>query len=308
MMINSEVCSLRLFDIQKFLKFLKDNNIKVFSLKKINNYEIEFSTSIGGYKKIKKEYNNVVLKKRTGLYRILYNLISRKTPLLAILISLLTFYINTSLIYEVNVRGTSSYISNIIKEELINYGLRRYAKKPSFDKLLEYEKKLKETFYEYVEFLELRLSGVKLNCEYIKRRNSVILPSKTGPRYALKRGIISHFVVSSGQIMVKENQYVDEGTLLIDDKIITPSGDEIKIGVEGKVYAYTWTIVEVEGKLNNNNEIDMYQELIDRAASILKPNFTDEERIIEEKILKEQIIDNILYLKIHFTCLEDIAN
>lgn len=305
---NKEVYLITVFDITSALLILKNNGIIVYNLKKEGEYTYSFETDIGNRKKIFKLFKNVKLIKRTGIYRIFINLFKRKTTIFALLVAFLLFFTYTNRIYEITINGTSSKISLMLKNQLEAMGLKKYALKPSFETLLEYEKKLKTIFYDYIEFLELRLEGVNLNCNYTKRRNNVELPSKSESRYASKRGIISHFVVSSGEIKVKENQYVEQGDLLISDTIITPSGEEVKVGVEGQVYAYTWTIVELEGKLNKNEEeVELLTRLIDNASTLIGSSFYKEEKILEEKILSYKIIDNIGYLKIHFTCLEDIA-
>lgn len=305
---NKEIYFITIFDITNALSILKEENIIIYNLKKVDQYSYTFETDIGQKKKIYKLFKSVKLVKRTGLYRIIYNLIKRKTTITALLIALILFFIGENRIYEVTINGTSNSVSAMLKVELEAMGLKKYAPKPTFNTLLEYEKKLKTTFYDYIEFLELRLEGVNLKCSYKKRRNEIELPSKTGSRYASKSGIISHFVVSSGEIKVKENQYVEKGDLLISDTIISPSGEEKVVGVEGQVYAYTWTIVEVEdGLRQNEEEVELLTRLIDRASNLIASQFYKEEKIMEEKVLSYKIIDNIGYLKIHFTCLEDIS-
>ncbi len=305
---NREVYLITVFDITNALSILKKENIIIYNLKKVDEYTYVFETDIGQKKKIYKLFKKVKIVKRTGIYRIIYNLLKRKTTIIALIIALSLFFISSNRIYEITINGTSESISSMLKVELEAMGLKKYAPKPTFNELLTYEKKLKSTFYDYIEFLELRLEGINLNCSYTKRRNEIDLPIKSGSKYASKNGIISHFIVSSGEIKVKENQYVEKGDLLISDTIITPTGEEITVGVEGQVYAYTWTIVEVEDSLNKNEEeVELLNRLIDRASTLVASQFNKEEKILEEKVLSYKIIDNIGYLKLHLTCLEDIS-
>ncbi len=306
---NRERYSIHIYDPSQALSRLKAANIPVYNFRKVEEYVYEFETLPRSEKKIKAIFEDAILIKKLGPYSILYNLWHRKTALVALIISSLCFFSLSSRIYDININGNSRILTARIAQQLDKLGITKYTHKPSYEKLLEYEKRLKDIFYEDIEFLEVRLIGVNLKVNYTKRRDSVTLPSKTTAKYATKKGIIDHFVVSSGEIMVKENQYVQEGTLLINDRLLTPNGEEIIVGAEGEVYAWTWTVVDLTMKVTSQNEeSEIMSSMLDEAEMLVASGFYKEERIEKAIILSFQIADNIASMKVHFTCLEDIAN
>lgn len=300
---------IHIFDPSLALLKIKSEDIKIFHFHKIEDYVYEFESYPHDEKKIKKIFSNAILIKRIGPYSWFYNLFTRKTTLIAIIVASICFYSLSTRVYTITINGDSRTISSRLSSQIEALGIIKYCLKPREDELQNYEKQLKKIFYDDIEFLEIRLKGVNLIVNYKKRRTGIELPTKTSAKYATKRGIIDHFVISSGEVVVKENQYVEEGTLLINDYILSSRGEEINVGAEGEVYAWTWTIVTLSKKINNHEEeSEIMQELIDEASFMIAKGFYKEERIDKINILLWEIVNNEAYMKAHFTCLEDIAN
>ncbi len=308
MIKSKSVYRVRVFDPTQFLATLKEHEIEIYDFQCVDEYLYQFSISSYQEKKFLSLYKEVQLVRKTGMYSVFEHLFKRKTALVGIIFALLLFFSFTSRIYEIEVEGNSRILNARIQLKLEEMGIKKYVKKPNYETLLQYENELKNFFYEDIESLELRSQGVQIKVRYEKRRKSVELPTKTGPKYARKKGIISHFVISSGVIKVKENQYVEEGTLLVDDTLITPKGEEIKVGAEGQVYAWTWTIITVsKNRTKNEEEVETFSSLLNEAEQMVKAGFIEEERIDKEVILSYEINEENALLKVHFTCLEDIA-
>lgn len=308
MIKSKSVYRVRVFDPTQFLATLKEHGIEIYDFQCVDEYLYQFSISSYQEKKFLSLYKEVQLVRKTGMYSVFEHLFKRKTALVGIIFALLLFFSFTSRIYEIEVEGNSRILNARIQLKLEEMGIKKYVKKPNYETLLQYENELKYFFYEDIESLELRSQGVQIKVRYEKRRKSVELPTKTGPKYARKKGIISHFVISSGVIKVKENQYVEEGTLLVDDALITPKGEEIKVGAEGQVYAWTWTIITVsKNRTKNEEEVETFSSLLNEAEQMVKAGFIEEERIDKEVILSYEINEENALLKVHFTCLEDIA-
>lgn len=290
-----------------FLSKIKEEAITIYDFQKVDEYRYRFSTSFFERKKVLKVFPYAKIIQKEGLLAIGENLFKRKTTIFALILSLLLFYLFTHSIYQIEVVGPSASLNASIYQKLDELGVKKYQRLLSYQQLENYQKELKTYFYQEIETLEVYQEGVKLVVRYEKRREGVILPSKTGPKYAKKRGIISHFIVSSGLLMVKENQFVLEGDLLIDDTIETPKGEKVVVGAEGRVYAHTWTLITVQMEAKNEEESEIYSQLLLEGEHQMTKNFVDEEKIEEEKILNFEKEDHLYTMKIHFTCLEDIA-
>lgn len=291
------------------LSKLRSEKIPVRDFKKVEDYVYEFSCSPIYLKRILVVFEEADIITRHGPLSLLQNLWFKKTTLIALLIASIFFYDVSSRVHKITVTGVNRTINTRMLVELKEMGIVKYIKQPSYDALIECEDRLKNIFHQEVEFIELRLKGANIVLNYTPRRDEVIIPEKKGSLYAKKDGMISYFVVSSGDKMVKENQFVREGDLLISDRILTPSGEEVIIGAYGQVYAHTWTIVEVSRtNLDNFDSAAVFQELLNDAHRMMSGGFYLDEKIIEENVLQYNYATTKSVLKMHFTCLEDIAN
>lgn len=306
---SREYYSVTIYDPSVALRRLKEQHITIYHFQKVDAYTYEFATSPGSKKKVLALFPDAIFLRYTGTYSILYHLWVRKTTLLALILSSLFFFVLSDRIYTIDVIGTSRNITAMITHQLDQIGLKKYTKKPNYTQLLTYEKQLKEIFYDDIEFIEVRMVGVCLRVQYTKRRSSVELPLTGESLYAKKNGVIAYLKISSGEVMVKENQYVREGDLLVKDTITTAQGEEIHVGTEGQVYAWTWTVIDVESKCGEKEEeSEVFSRLLQESETMMAAGFYYDERIEKETILSFEIVDRIAYMKVHFTCLEDIAH
>ena len=124
--------------------------------------------------------------------------------------------------------------------------------------------------------------------------------------YASKSGVIKSSLISRGNFLYSVNDYVKKGDLLIDDYVYI-NNKSIYVGGYGKVYAYTWTIVEISKSSNEGNYIDYYAYLLNKCRYEISKNFDNDEYIYEEKILISSFLNNNIHLKIHYTTVENIA-
>lgn len=297
-----------IYSPQVALERLRKQKIPIRNFKKIEEYTYEFSCSPIYLRRIKEIFEEATIIKKYGPLSIIQNLWLKKTTIIALAIASIFFYDITSRVYLISVTGINRNINAQMLNELSNMGVKKLIKKPSYQKLLDYEIKLRSVFNHDVEFIEVRLKGSKLVVNYTPRRSEINIPEKKDALYAKKDGLIAYFIVSTGEKMVKENQFVRAGDLLINDRILTPKGEEIIIGAYGQVYAYTWTIIDLSIDTNNGESADIFTKLLNEAKRMMSSGFYLDEKILEEHILAYNYETQKTTLKVHFTCLEDIAN
>ena len=94
----------------------------------------------------------------------------------------------------------------------------------------------------------------------------------------------------------------------VKDIVTTDYNNEVYVGTFGSVYAYTWYYVNVDYKISDESEKEtMFANMLLQAKDKISYNFTDDEYIYEENVLQFNISNNIVNMKVHFTCVEDIA-
>ena len=160
-----------------------------------------------------------------------------------------------------------------------------------------------------IEWIELRNSGSVLKVKFLKRRTSMEPEQLKGNLYATKNGVILSFDIKSGEKVVKINDYVKKGDLLVKDIVTTDQNEDIYVGTLGSVYAYTWYIVDsyINIDADNYDETQVFLNLLFRAKEEVSKNLTENEYIYKESVLLFEKNGKIVTMKVHFTCVEDIT-
>ena len=296
---------IEVYDIKSILEKIREHNIEIFDVS-FNNHFLKFKSSPFYKKRIIKLFPSIKITHEYGFLIILRNLLIKKTTVLSLILSCVSFYYLNSKVYDVKVDGDSRFIEGLLIEKLEEYGIKKNIKKPDINTLLQWEQNIKKDLYKEIEFLEIRLNGLILNIKFNKRRISATTPILKNDMYASKCGVIKSINISSGDVLVEPNEYVEEGQILVKSTITNSKGEEVYIGTQGRIYAYTWNIVEVEDN-NYVNEVESYVALLEKARRIVSHDFEKEEKIDKEVILKYEVTENEMFLRIHYTCIENIA-
>lgn len=145
--------------------------------------------------------------------------------------------------------------------------------------------------------------GSVFHVEYTKRKQDSIKKDDFRNLYAKKDGLIAYFDVDSGLIQVKKNDYVKKGELLVSNTIVSTQNETRIIPVEGHVYAYTFNQFEASVKNVNQDQGEVfYQLLLSIRSSLPSDAIIDKENVLQITKTRSKIT-----LKMHYTLLEDIA-
>ncbi len=286
----------------------KLNNIELFDVES-KEYVTKFKAPIKYKKMIIELFPNAINESEFGIWIFIKKRILNVSMIISLLTSMIFFNYLSNLIFKIEIKGDYPSFENTLINSLEDNNLLKYKKFPKSSELLAIEETLLEKHYEEIEFLEIRRSGSTLKIKYNKRRKSIELPKPTNNIYAKKDGIIKQILVKTGVVEVSINQFVKEGDLLINDTIIDNNNNEIFIGCEGKIYAYTWYLYEISYKNDKkmtSDEVFIY--LLDEARNKANKNIDGEDEYIEkENVL--QFIENAstITLKVHYTLVEDIT-
>ena len=294
------------YNITNFLDTIKNGKIKIINLQKIDQYTYSFY-SLKKYKKLLFSYSNVYLVKDYGLLNILFSFFKYKTTLLAMVISTL-FYISLSnRIWLINITGDNQNLNSIIEEKLLEYNVYVGAKKKNIDDISYIQKEILYNNFNLIEYLSIDLDGCCINVNFKKKRNANNNIELRKSLYAKKDGVIKSFDILSGEKVVDVNDYVKEGDLLVKDIITTDYDKEVYVGTYGYVYAYTWYYVTIKEKVYESNKETIFANLLINIKSEITSNFSEYEYIYEENVLKFNIENNMVNMKVHFTCVEEIT-
>lgn len=293
------------------LEKFKNEDITITSFVKIEPYTYQFKASPLLHNKIMKSFNGIKFDKKEGIFGIIKNLVSSRTTIIALIIGILCINYFSNFILRVSIKGDAPSIEPLIYKTLENYSIKPFNKLLSNEKLLEIETSIAKELREQVEFFQIRKRGSLITVRYFKRRLSPIIPVLGDDLYAQKDGLIRYFRVSNGQIMVKENQYVRKGDLLISSYVDKTDGTREYVGTLGSVYANTWHRISASvniDKVKDLSEAEVHLLLLEKIHEQLSLIINGNDEFIEnEKILAYEQKDSKIIMVVHYTLLEDIT-
>lgn len=299
-----------IFDLQKALKRLQESKVVIYHLRKIAEFQYTFYASPYTKHRILQIFPSAKIKKEVGLYHTLISLIHHKTTLIALVASIVLFFLFAGKIWKVEVSGDSSQLYPVVYEKLKQNKIQKGMNKIENGKLLLLEEKLLYELNDKIEWLEIRNQGSTLTVKFLKRRMSQEPEKLKGNLYATKDGIIHSFHIKNGEKVVKVNDYVRKGDLLVKDIVTTDQNEDIYIGTLGCVYAYTWYNVDTYITLSDDtayDETQIFVNLLFKAKELVSKNLSENESIEKESVLLFKKNGKIVSMKVHFTCIEDIT-
>lgn len=274
-------------DLLSFLKQANKYHLQIFHLKqiKVNTYCF--------YVPIYQRYKTIGLKlkinKSIGILHYLL-LLFKSNQLFFTISFIITLTIIPNYLYQTKVKGPIPKINKELKTII-----KPISKKLTYKQINNLYDKIKNNYP--IDYLNLYMQGSTLHIEYTK----AIKNKKTSLKYqdyvARRDGIIAKIDVLSGNVLVKRNQYVTKGEVLISHEIIDTSGNSKIIPTKGIIEAYTYQSIEA------SSEIDDFAYLLFKIRSQLPKDV----KINKEKVISYDIIKGKYVLKMDYVFIENIA-
>ncbi|WP_067727377.1 sporulation protein YqfD [Oceanobacillus damuensis] len=250
-----------------FFQKCASEGIMVWDVKKLDKDACEGKIKLSDIQKMKQIRRKTIYKVsftgRNG-YPFLMKRFFRKKPLvIGLMISFLFFLFLSNIIWEVKITGVPRDIEEKIDKQLSSYGVHPGAWLFSIDTPTEIQQRLIN------DIPELLWAGVdqKGTTFYLEGVEKIIVqeadPEQPRNLVASKKGVITKMYVSKGTPMVKVNDYVEPGDILVSGVLgnTDESEDEDEnnkriepIAAEAEVTANTWYEVSLTVPLQYNYE------------------------------------------------------
>lgn len=293
------------YSINNLSSKLQTNKIKVNYLEKIDEFIYYISISPIYEKKLLELYPDAELKHTKGIFFIFKKRIVQKVTFISILLSFIYFIYLNNQIYRINIYGNNLRFNEEIRIVLNNNNIYENKKKPDSNHLKEV-KKIILNKYQEIENIDIEIKGTILNLRYFLKEKENIHTQNIGKYVASKDGLIAYASIEKGNYLCYTNQYVKKGDILIDDYLYV-NDKKIYVGAFGKVYAYTWSILELTLNSKGYEDSELYSKMIADARYNISLDFEQEEKIVNENILSFKNLNDVGYLKVHYTVFENIA-
>lgn len=286
-------------DIILFLKEARKNHLIILNLKQSHNNVYYFYTPI--YQRLKVKRLGLTIKKSVGIFAYILQLFHFKHFVFtfSFLLALL-FYCR--LIYGVEVSGSNQRINKQL-ELYLQRNMDIIQPKMSYQEINDLYEDIKNEFVGQIDYLNIYQNGGII---HIKYTGAVVNQTKKigFQNYVAKKdGVICFIDVKKGNVVVRQNQFVKKGELLISNSLEDTSQKTKIIATEGKIYAYTYQRYQSSMDGANLSKDECFDRLLFAIRSKLPANT----KIDKEKVVSYDIIDNKLVLEMQYVFIENIA-
>lgn len=282
-----------------FLKEVKTNHLSIINLKQIDQDIYSFYTPIYQRYIIKKL--NLKITKSIGILH--YLLLVLRLPHIFFTIAFVaSLIIYPCFIYNYKIAGTNTKVNKELKiylEKNIPY----LHTSLTYEELNQLYDHIKDKFSKEIDYLNIYQNGGIIHIEYTNAVNNKKQTLDYNDYVAKKDGIICKVDVKKGNVVIRLNQYVKKGDLLISHLIEGTDQKTKIIPTSGEIYAYTYYRYKLSIDKNNLSKEDNFEYLLFQIRSKLPKNV----KIDKEKVISYDIIDKKLVLEMQYVFIENIA-
>lgn len=228
---------------ERFLNICMRRGIFLSDVKRLSDEKINMKMGIKGFRSIrpiaKKTRTKVKIKNRSGLPFFLHRYKKRRLAAVGVLVFFAVLWYLTTHIMGIDIVGNERLSVKEIEKGLKEFGLYRGVAVHSLDRKLIQNKMM--TAFDDIAWIGVNIRGSRAYIEVKERLDTAVSVDKDIPCniVAKRSGIIKTINIKAGQTVVKINDMVEEGDLLVSGAV-----DSSVLGIryehsDGEVYAET---------------------------------------------------------------------
>lgn len=243
--------------------------------------------------------------KTTGMIGFCFMKMKSRLFLISCIFMILIWFFFQHLTLKYEIIGQGEDIQTLIETELEKFPLPSWSMNSNAD---EIQAHLQTKLMDELSWLDVYQEGSVIKLMFSRRKQTDFEIFQSVPLYATKSAIVSHFEVQHGNKLVKEHDFVQVGTLLVDSILLDSQEMTHELFVKGKVFGYTWYQIEASmSKEESIHEGLSFFRLLMECRSQIGHYLDPGEKLIKETILQFQQNEGTIQLKVHYTLLEDIT-
>ena len=293
-------------NIERFIKRLKSNNIEILNIKYISKNEVSIKIYKYDYDKVikLKTIYEINIIESYGIIKIIDKSLENRFMILFILISLISLYIITNIIFDVDVITNDSKMGKTLLEEFGKLGLKKYNFKKNYNRLQEIKKTIINNHRDEIEWIEIENIGTKYIIRYEPRiKNKEEEETVLRNIVARKNCVIKGINVSKGQIIKNVGTYVKKGDVIVSGYIDLNGTIKDTVSSTGTIYGEVWYKVEItypykysEVTLTGNKNKVLVIKILNKEIELFNFNKYKTKKSTSKTILK----NNLLPIKLVF--------
>lgn len=296
------------FSLEQLMSLVKKEKWHLYHVM-IDEETIYFEALLSEYFKIAK-YKEIHYLKTTGIFGYIRFFLSKKRNWSSLLASILSLWIYSNTIWDISIKGENANLTEQLLNSFNQAGIHQFAMFVSDTELMNLEEKLRQSYFKEIEWLNIERKGDSLKIVYMPRKQAFKEILKYEPLISKKEAIVAYFEVESGRKLVKINDYVKIGDVLVTPDIIDAFGNTKKTYVKGVIFGYTMYTLEAELEWPYQDDISKpfaYYRLLFHLRNEISNELTKNERIESENILHFSQQEGKIKMNIQYTLYEDIT-
>ncbi|WAA11497.1 sporulation protein YqfD [Fervidibacillus halotolerans] len=240
--------------IERFVNRLIKDQVPLWNMKREDEHSITFQMSIQHIPFLKKAVRHHRLKirfiEKKGLPFLYQKAKSYSGFFLSIFLAILLILLLSNMIWKIEIRGASPELQYKILKQLQGMGIRKGQLLLFVDDPQTIQRKITELNDE-ITWIGVKLKGTTYYFQVVEKER----PEErelASPQHliAKKEAVIVDYFIEKGQPVIKRNEYVKRGQILVSGVIGTEENKQ-SIAAEGKVWGKTWYKADVSVKLQS---------------------------------------------------------
>ncbi len=281
------------------LQFAYHNHIGIHKLRCNNGMYYCYIHVIHSYRISKLDYMSFCC--TIGLFKYIFYSLSF-SMIGACICFIVSIVLCSQMILRIDVIGLNDKLNDKFVQVLDDNHIDIYNPLYTYKQLNEIMLDLKKVFIHDIEYLNIYQKGNVFCVEYTIKNKEEIKKRNSQPLIAKKDGMIHSIDVKSGNILVKVNDYVKKGDVLVDNVLLSTDDKVHIIDVEGQIYAYTFEKYRAS-IVNYDDESDAIFALFLKIRSQLPVDVY----IDKENVLQIDKSDSKIEMSVQYTLIENIA-
>lgn len=236
-------------NVDRFLRKLINQHIELLDIQYPKKDEVVIKVYQKEYEKIEemKTIYSISIIDTYGMIRVKRVVNYYKILLCSMVIGVIILFFLMNVITKVQVIHTDSDIRNLLMAEMKDYGIAPGHFKKSYEKIETIKKEVVRKHKNEIEWLEIENVGTKYVIRVEERKiNHIKKETEKVNIVAKKSAIIKRIEADQGVIVKEQNNYVNQGDVIISGEIYL--NEELKnvVRASGKVYGEVWYKSQIE--------------------------------------------------------------
>lgn len=254
---------------------------------------------------LRKQFPELSYQGSTGLLGFGMAFFRRKYRFTGLLFAILLFCGLQQYSWGMDIQGSRPVITQQLLNALPRYGLDQARLLKNADELLVIQEQIKTDFNDQIDWLNLYLDGHIYTLTYTPKIVSEVKEPSYCQWIASDDAIVEKITVSKGKVLVKANQYVKKGEVLISNEITDTNGQTKLVETDGKIYGAV--LKTYEASVADDDLADHFSMLYFKIMQQVETEIGEDGHIMQENVLHYCLKEGKISLQIQFTLYKNIA-